>query len=84
MHHPIYRVTRYTVYKPFPPIGPVNRTMTVFRGRDINLAREKTAVLSDKLQTLGRGTSCPLIRLLLAKELYTLKMYQATITHVNR
>ena len=30
-HHLIHRVTRYTMYKLFPPIGPVNWMMTVVK-----------------------------------------------------
>jgi hypothetical protein len=48
------------------------------------LPREKTAVLEDKLQSFDKGSVCPLIGLLIARELYSLAVYQVAMDIAKR
>ncbi|XP_063693902.1 uncharacterized protein LOC134825589 isoform X2 [Bolinopsis microptera] len=67
-----------------PSIPVVEYLIWIIETKSAFLPREKTAVLEDKLQSFDKGSSCPLIRLFIAKELYNLQFYQAAMDIAKR
>ena len=67
-----------------PNIPVVEYLIWIIETKSAFLPREKTAVLEDKLQSFDKGSSCPLIRLFIAKELYNLQFYQAAMDIAKR
>ncbi|KAL5261762.1 hypothetical protein ACHWQZ_G007459 [Mnemiopsis leidyi] len=67
-----------------PSIPVVEFLIWIIETKSAFLPREKTAVLEDKLQSFDKGSTCPLISLLIAQELYGLQFYHAATEIAKR
>lgn len=82
MHFHSSSLTFVSASKPSIPV--VEFLIWIIETKSAFLPREKTAVLEDKLQSFDKGSTCPLISLLIAQELYGLQFYHAATEIAKR